>query len=391
MRESGVSNGAMTHLPELDGIRGLAILCVLLSHGTGLTGLFRTVSHSSLEDFFAYFLVPLWGGVDLFFVLSGFLITSILLRTKRNANYFQSFYARRALRILPIYYLSLSSCLLFGHFSTTIGNLLPQWNSWIAAYFFYIPNWPYFWHGQRLMGGLWGAYWSLAVEEQFYIVWPFLVLLFSEKALFRLCLAGCIVALPLRLILSSLYFGGSFGLAQITTSRVDGLFLGGLISIYMSQNRRPLSMKWILAFGCAGASILAYIGIAHASEFVSAGKWITTVGITGYALASACLVALSQHHPPRLQAILTSGALRSLGKYSYGIYVYHLLLFLPVAGYIRNHAIRFAHMAFATKVLIMLVEIAVIYCLAKLSYDHFEICFLRLKRLFCPVRGVAAT
>jgi peptidoglycan/LPS O-acetylase OafA/YrhL len=95
------------YLPELDGIRGLAILGVLCSHGVGVTGLFATTNISAPDNIFEHLMVPLWGGVDLFFALSGFLITGILVRTKGNQNYFSSFYARRALRIFPIYYLVL--------------------------------------------------------------------------------------------------------------------------------------------------------------------------------------------------------------------------------------------------------------------------------------------
>ncbi len=184
------------HAPELDGIRGLAVLGVLCSHGVGLSGLFRRTPNSLLENFFAYFTIPLWGGVDLFFVLSGFLITGILQRTKTDRRYFQSFYARRALRIFPIYYFVLTLSLILALFSSKIANELPAWGSWRVAYFLYLQNWPVFWHGDKIMGGLWGAYWSLAVEEQFYFVWPFLIFCFSEKAIARLCILGSIAALP---------------------------------------------------------------------------------------------------------------------------------------------------------------------------------------------------
>jgi peptidoglycan/LPS O-acetylase OafA/YrhL len=90
------------HLPELDGIRGLAILGVLGSHGVSVTGIFENTNISVPDNIFEHLMVPLWGGVDLFFALSGFLITGILLRTKGNENYFSSFYTRRALRIFPI-------------------------------------------------------------------------------------------------------------------------------------------------------------------------------------------------------------------------------------------------------------------------------------------------
>lgn len=135
------------YLPELDGIRGVAILDVLCSHGVGVTGIFENTNTSVPANIFEHLMVPLWGGVDLFFALSGFLITGILLRTKGNQNYFSSFYARRALRIFPIYYLVLLLCLCVAHFSAHFASQLPPGAEWKFAYFIYLQNWPLFWHG----------------------------------------------------------------------------------------------------------------------------------------------------------------------------------------------------------------------------------------------------
>ena len=136
-------------MPELDGIRGLAILGVLCSHVVGLSGILNGNSPSLLEKLLSHAAVPMWGGVDLFFVLSGFLITGILLRTKTSKNYFSSFYTRRVLRIFPIYYLALTLSLIAGRFSANIAGMLPPWSSWRLSYFFYLQNWPIFWHGEK--------------------------------------------------------------------------------------------------------------------------------------------------------------------------------------------------------------------------------------------------
>jgi peptidoglycan/LPS O-acetylase OafA/YrhL len=209
-------------MPELDGIRGLAILGVLCSHGAGLTGILDRLPISRADALLSSMMVPLWGGVDLFFTLSGFLITGILLRTKNSENYFSSFYGRRMLRIFPIYYLVLIFSLTAGHFSSAIANYLPPTTSWKVAYFAYLQNWPAFWHGAKVMGGVWGAYWSLAVEEQFYLVWPIIVLLSSEKTIARICYVA--LALPLRFFLYYRYFGDNYGLAQLTSSRCGRAF-----------------------------------------------------------------------------------------------------------------------------------------------------------------------
>ena len=109
-------------MPELDGIRGLAILGVLCSHIAVLGGIISAELPSLPERLLLYAMVPMWGGVDLFFVLSGFLITGILLRTKTSNNYFSSFYTRRVLRIFPIYYLTLILSLIVGHFSVDMAS-----------------------------------------------------------------------------------------------------------------------------------------------------------------------------------------------------------------------------------------------------------------------------
>ncbi len=371
------------HKPELDGIRGLAILGVLCSHGVGVTGIFL-VRHSIADKILAYLMVPLWGGVDLFFVLSGFLITGILLRTKKSEHYFSSFYARRALRIFPIYYLTLILCVTVAHFSLGIASALPQWTSWKFAYFIYLQNWPVFWHGEKIMGGLWGAYWSLAIEEQFYFVWPLVVFLLPEKAVTRICYVGVICALPLRILISYCYFGDSFGLAQITSSRVDGLFLGAACALYMFSNKKPVPMAWIRGAAIAGAGIMGYIVLFHRGELIGTAKWMTTLGITGFALLSAAIVAASQHHFPALDRILTMSWLRVLGKYSYGIYVYHLLIFLPSSWYLRSEAGSWIHLSFPERILLMLAEMIMVVAIAVVSYDLFEVRFLQLKRRFTP-------
>ena len=369
-------------MPELDGIRGLAILGVLCSHGAGLSGLFTGPSITLADKLLLYAMVPLWGGVDLFFVLSGFLITGILLRTKTKDHYFSSFYARRALRIFPIYYLVLIFTVMLGHFSAAFVSYLPQWTNWKVSYFIYLQNWPFFWHGEKIMGSVWGAYWSLAIEEQFYFVWPLVVFLFPEKVITRICLIGFACALPLRVLLCRYYFHGAFGLAQLTTSRVDGLFLGAACAIYMFKHKRPVPMKWIIACFGAGTAIMGYIAVVHHHELAGTAEWMTTIGITGFALLSVALVAISQHHVPSVQRVLTLNWLRLLGKYSYGIYVYHLLIFLLFGKILKSSIGGHVHSTFHGRILFLCLEFTAVFLVAKFSYDVYESRFLRLKKYF---------
>jgi peptidoglycan/LPS O-acetylase OafA/YrhL len=273
-------------------------------------------------------------------------------------------------------------CLFVAHFSAHVANQLPPGAEWKFAYFIYLQNWPIFWHGHPMMEGFWGAYWSLAVEEQFYFIWPLVVLLLSETAISVICLVGFLCALPLRLFLSIHYFGGSFGLAQITSSRVDGLLLGAACALYMFTHKRPVPMRWIVVSGSIGSIIVAWIAIFHNSELVTPGSWILTLGITGFALLSGTVVAVSQHHIPFVQAILTLRWLRTAGKCSYGIYVYHLLIFLPVRRFFWLHPSLAASLNLPEKILAILLLFGVVYFVAKFSYDLFETQFLRLKDRF---------
>jgi peptidoglycan/LPS O-acetylase OafA/YrhL len=377
-------------MPELDGIRGLAILGVLCSHGAGLTGIFGRLPFSHADALLSSVMVPLWGGVDLFFTLSGFLITGILLRTKNSENYFSSFYGRRMLRIFPIYYLVLILSLTAGHFSSAIANYLPPTTTWKVAYFAYLQNWPVFWHGAKVMGGVWGAYWSLAVEEQFYLVWPIIVLLSSEKAIASICYIGLALALPLRFFLYYHYFGDNFGLVQITSSRVDGLFIGAACAVFMFRHKRPVPLRWIVGSAIGGVIILGYIALFHRGELVATGKWMTTVGISGFALISGALVALSQHRIPFLQRVLTFNLLRTAGKYSYGIYVYHLFSFLLIRRYLESKVGLSIHLNFPERILLLLVAFVIVFLAAKLSYDLFESRFLALKRYFNPAQATGS-
>lgn len=376
------------HLPELDGIRGLAILGVLCSHVASVGGILNATAPAPWERAVFTVLIPLWGGVDLFFVLSGFLITGILLRTREANNYFRSFYARRMLRIFPIYYLTITLSLLLGRFLGEVGRQLPAWTSWKVAYFLYLQNWPVFWHGQKVMGGLWGVYWSLAVEEQFYFVWPLLIFLCSEKTVIRICLWGLPFAILLRAYLCYAYFGAEFGLLQLTTSRMEGLLLGSACAVFMHAHKKPLPRLWIVASTVAGASLFGAIAIFHNRELVATGKWMSLFGTTSYALLSLALVAASQHPFPLLRRFLTLTWLRSMGKYSYGMYVYHIFLVFALRRYLVNGRVPTGGSgipyAWPVKVLAFLAEILVVYLFAKVSYELVEKRFLQLKRRFQP-------
>ena len=212
-----------SHMPELDSLRGLAILGVLLYHGLYWA---RDLSlYSPWQSRIFRLMAPGQFGVNLFFVLSGFLITGILLDSRTREDYFRRFYFRRALRILPAYYLTLLLLVLFK--LTSLGFLLVSlaYSSNMAPLFGLAISYP--------------VLWSLAVEEHFYLVWPAIVRRISTRILLWL-LAALLVLSPVSRFF---YFqpvlrvpGVRPGFGSFTWNHLDGLALGAIVAILV---RRP--------------------------------------------------------------------------------------------------------------------------------------------------------
>src|SRR6266545_6574103 len=217
-----------SRIPALDGIRGFAVLWVMLHHF--LAG---ATHHNPVLNGAFWFAAHGYWGVDVFFVLSGFLITGILYDSRNADNYFGAFYARRSLRIFPLYYCVLTGVFvltpIFYTWSTEQAALAKQ-QFWLWAYCgniaMVVKNAPiYEAGGLKLL-----HFWSLAIEEQFYLVWPAVVLAFSRKNLLRICGMLVIVAAISRYLIDRM------GIEQpmasfFTFSRVDGLALGAMAAL----------------------------------------------------------------------------------------------------------------------------------------------------------------
>lgn len=229
---------------ELDGLRGLAILMVLVWHYVGVP--LKSAELGGQPSGLSQGLSLAWSGVDLFFVLSGFLIGGILLDNKEGSNYFRAFYARRVCRIFPLYFLFLlaffvllafpySPALFGGAFGWLFGNPMPSW-----SYLTLTQNFAMVQEGK--FGPNWlTVTWSLAVEEHFYLVLPFLIWLVPKKGL-PYVLAGLILAVPLsRVILLDLYPGlGQMSSYLLSPFRADALLLGVLCA-WTVRNERFLN------------------------------------------------------------------------------------------------------------------------------------------------------
>jgi peptidoglycan/LPS O-acetylase OafA/YrhL len=373
------------HVPALDGVRGLAIATVLLGHGVGALGIVPPVdagiwwANAARLIFF-----PGGWGVDVFFTLSGFLITGILLRTRTNATYLTSFYARRALRIFPVYYIALILDLVVVHFTGNKEGYIPAGTTERVSYFLYIQNWPIFWPDWSGMRTLWGAYWSLAVEEQFYLVWPAIVQLLSWKTVLRICAFGFLVEWPVRWAMFH-HYGSSLGVMQAPFTRLDGLFLGAAIALYRAAYERPVPLRWAAWAGIIGVGLYLCMAFAYTREIYGLNAhhmWTTCP--TAVVLMGGSVLVMIEHRVEPVIHFFSWTPLLVAGRISYGMYVYHLAVYAVMEQLwyrvFVHHASQALLPLWAT--LYIGLAVAIVAAIAAFSYRWIEAPILRFKRFF---------
>ena len=291
-----------SYVPELDGLRGLAVLSVVIYH-----------CHPRLVGTWIHY-ASLWGwaGVNLFFVLSGFLITSILLESSARPQYFRNFYGRRVLRIWPVYVLLLAVC--YWQSPWLIG---PQpWEAikaapWLAYIFFL----------QKLlhnpMPPAIGPTWSLAIEEQYYFLWAPLVR-YTKRArwLLFVLLGAALVGSPLMRHLHYKWLTPTH-----TFIHLDGIALGSLVALALYRFNWSRKL-WLVLGGC-----FFVLGIAAAATIAGGTSMLDTALAAAFAGALAMTLASSGTSSP-LHAILRRGPLSFYGRISYGLYMSHIMVFV---------------------------------------------------------------
>jgi peptidoglycan/LPS O-acetylase OafA/YrhL len=372
--------GGFTHLPALDGVRGLAILLVLCFH------LFWSNSHtgSRLFNLFANIRISSYIGVNLFFVLSGFLITGILLDTLHTPHYFKTFYARRALRIFPLYYGVIVVLLLLTH------PLHFLWNGWQYFFLTYTVNLA-FWRTQPLILPHFNInhFWSLQVEEQFYLLWPFLISRIKRPhTIARVSLLACAAILLLRIALvalrphyAALHF--PYWMPYSTTfSCADNLLFGCTLCALLRTSARERILALAPRIFAISAALLVLAAAIYHGLVWERNVFVPTLGFTLIGIACAALVAMSLRPASTTQRLFQSPTLRFFGRYSYGLYVFHYSLDQSITPHIR----RLVDAHFHSKALAVLAGACVVLTasilLALLSYHLYEAPFLKLKRYF---------
>jgi peptidoglycan/LPS O-acetylase OafA/YrhL len=378
------------HIPALDGLRGLAVIAVIVCHVNWAYGgpfVLGRVNGPLAAAFGCG-----WVGVDLFFVLSGFLITGILYDAKGSCHYFRNFYARRTLRIMPLYF----GFLFFGIF--VVPRLpfpgcerLAVSRADATSLALYVYNFRVAFTEHP--ASYFHAFWSLAIEEHFYLLWPLAVWALNRRPLVRLCLvlAGASFLARSLVVLSGAWVETGFFL---TPCRLEGLLAGALVALaWRDPADRARVRRWAgrLVFGSGGLLLGIVLGQGHFIPGASA--LVVTVGVAGLAafFAGVLVLALAAAEGGPLRRFLEGGWLRAVGKYSYAIYVFHSLILL--AG-VRLLSSVVELPLFVAKPAAVLWVLAASLAAAWLSYHLFEKHFLRLKRFFeyhQPARAGAAT
>lgn len=348
------------YYPALDGLRGLAILLVVVYHNFGFINVF----------FFG------WLGVDLFFVLSGFLITDILLKTRGTTGFLKNFYTRRILRIFPLYYLSL---LLFLYIIPAFVadfdvKYYQDHQVWLYTY---LQNWIYTFQNPGQTNTL-NHLWSLAVEEQFYLLWPLAVLLLKNpKHLLILISLALVAVLGLRLwawmtqVADLAYFN------LFTFTRVDGICIGCMIALLQRINPGLLK-KYNTAI------VLFFAVMNFAFFFVNrrygfAFPYLALAGYTTFAMIFGLLVNEAVTGKSRLvHTIFNIPLLKFFGRISYGFYMFHWPVYLLLSPLLSNWLASMGSGA-RQQFLVSLVATLAAIAISWLSFRYFERYFLRLK------------
>jgi peptidoglycan/LPS O-acetylase OafA/YrhL len=367
-------------IPALDGVRGIAILLVLLRHS--IFGMESAIGGPRATGFFAWFLAAgqlTWSGVDLFFVLSGFLIGGILLDARNSPRYFQTFYFRRLYRILPLYFvvvaMFLSQHLPWFALIAKAGRFQPLEIPW-WAYATFTQN---FWMAYLGTFGLnsAGLTWSLAIEEQFYLTIPWIIRKVRPRFLSALLVAVVIGAPLVRLALRSL-FGDHGGIAcyVLTPARADGLSLGVLCALLV---RRERVWDWLvarkrslwLAFG------LLFCGVTFMTwrQFDAFSDAMTSWGYSWLALLYAGFLLLAVVDTGGwLERSLRNPVLTRLGTLAYCLYLIHISVMQSVRHPLSSWLRGSPHLAW---ILGGIIGAGASVMLASLSWKYFEKPLLR--------------
>jgi len=352
------------YIPQLDGIRGLAIILVVSFH---YFGTFPLLSFG-------------WSGVDLFFVLSGYLITSRLIAMEERENHLLQFYKNRALRIMPIYYATFIAFFIGYHLLVSKPNL-PGFSfydkNW-ASFIFFFQNWTFIEWGDLKENHL-QHFWSLAIEEQFYLVWPFVLYKFRKKEYFFKVLIVLILFIIISRVCLFIKYSDYMDYPHFyynTFCRMDAFLLGGILFLYQQKKRAKQLVNYYY-----GGTIILIAGIIYTGYANISNPFISTIGYTLIALMYAGLIySVTSYSGKFVLKIFNYSWLRFIGKISYGLYIFHWIVLRFVEPKLSvwtseymGIAREYAHWWSLVGCLLISLALSII------SFFYFESFFLKMK------------
>ena len=364
-------------VPELDGLRGVAIGLVLVVHLFTAPAAFiprpNPIAYLQIATRLA------WSGVDLFFILSGFLIGGILLDARYSRNFFKVFYFRRVCRILPIY---LVFCALVAFFQVFVYPSHRDTMDWMFSlpmpwysYLTFTQNW---WAALRNMAGpaVLAPTWSLAVEEQFYLTLPLVIRFVRAATLPYVLIAGIIAAPLMRLAMLTMLPQPQVGVYVLLTSRMDDLLLGVLAAYCLripeiwARFITHRATIWRVFYGLAlGLPLLTLTSNFYSFPMASIGyDWLALFYLTALALALT-------DPDSWLGSALRWKWLMGLGIIAYNTYLFHTLIYGLLTAYLRNHGPSMTNLG---DLAVILLSLGVTIGFAVASWHFFEKPIVRL-------------
>jgi peptidoglycan/LPS O-acetylase OafA/YrhL len=352
----------------LDGLRAIAVTGVFLFH--------EDVPGMQLG----------WAGVELFYVISGFLITRILLRSREGPGYLRTFYLRRGLRILPIYCLAVIGALGIAAASGLLSSVL----GFVPFYLGYAQNY----YPQMVSGFKAGIpylshTWTLAIEEQFYWFWPLALLLFRGRRLLVL-VALLFVSAPFVRLLLLQWTGNPFAVFATLPSQADGLAAGAAlaIAIHLGISDSLLRRLGVVAALVGAAATSALVVRSGLDPFAVATSWaaepLNALLLSSLALFFGGVVALTITSSGALVRALSVSPLRWSGRISYGLYLYDPFAILAVQLVVRLAGLD--TVSGPGRIFSAAAHLAVVYAFALVSWRYIEEPLIRLKTRLAPER-----
>lgn len=360
-------------IPELDGLRGFAIFLVILFHYVADVPHGRSHSLASMAG---NVLGVGASGVDLFFILSGFLIGGILLESRKSSQYYQTFYRRRFFRIIPLYYVWIFVFAIISFWNAQFVLIRPYW-----IYFLFLQN---YFYAQSPMQSIWlNATWSLATEEQFYLLAPPFIRNSQPRRLVKVLLGIVVGSFLLRLFLlthladAAHNYWGLWASYFATPSRADDLALGILAAMAW---RTPQAKQWLkrhvsvvkktLIF-CVALLLVTMKWLLMPNSFFRLSAGLSLFGII---FVSLLIISLTDREST-VAGIFRMRVLRELGRVSYCVYIIHVAVNWAAHKYVRGDLPRFDSLS---SIAVTFLALGVTLLIAELSWRFFEHPLIRL-------------